>query len=73
MDTKGEGGEGQMSWEKGIDTYILLCIKQVTNENLLYSTRKSVLCSELNGKEILKRGDTCIHIGDSGLPKWCEW
>ena len=41
-----------MNWEIGIDTYILqiLCIKQVTNENLLYinSTEKpySMLCGD---------------------------
>ena len=37
---------------------ILLCIKQIANENLLYSTGKlySVLCGDLNGKEILKGG-----------------
>ena len=35
-----QGGErGGMSWEMGIDIYILLHIKQITNENLLYSTR----------------------------------
>ena len=27
-----------MNWEIGIDIYTLLCIKQITNENLLYST-----------------------------------
>ena len=25
----------------------------------------SVLCGDLNGKEIQKRGDMCIHIADS--------
>ena len=46
-----------MNWEVGIDTYIhtvnILCIKQVTNENLLYN---SVLYGDLNGKEIQKIG-----------------
>ena len=42
MDTKGEGGGG-MNWEIGIDIYTLLtlCIKQITNENLLYNTGNS--------------------------------
>jgi len=31
-----------------------------TNENVLYSRGNSVLCGELNGKEIQKRGDICI-------------
>ena len=34
MDTKEEKGNG-MIWEAGIDMYILVCIKQITNENLL--------------------------------------
>ena len=40
MDTKGGkvvgGGGGGMNWEIGIDTYTAVCIKWVTNENLLY-------------------------------------
>ena len=37
MDIKGGGGR---NWEIGIDTYTLLtlCIKQITSENLLFST-----------------------------------
>ena len=34
----GRGGGGR-TWEIGIDIYMLQCIKQITNENLLYSTR----------------------------------
>ena len=34
-----------MSWEIGIDISTLLCIKKVTNENLLYSTENSTECS----------------------------
>ena len=41
MDTKGGklrgGGDGGvMNWEIGIDMYILMCIKLMTNKNLLY-------------------------------------
>ena len=37
MDTKGgKRGEGGMNWEIGIDMYTLMCIKQITNKNLLY-------------------------------------
>ena len=42
MDTKGGkgggagGGGGGMNWEIGIDTYTIICIKQITNKNLLY-------------------------------------
>ena len=39
---RGKGG-GRRNWEIGIDTYtlLILCIKQTTNENLLYSTGNS--------------------------------
>ena len=50
----GEGGSGN-NWEIGMDIYTLLIlfIKYITNENLLYSTGNySVLWSDLNGKEI---------------------
>ena len=42
--------------------FTILCIKQMT-ENLMYvqhSERSSVLCDDLNGKEILKRGSVCL-------------
>ena len=32
----GESGGGGMNWEIGIDIYTLLCIKWITNRNLLY-------------------------------------
>ena len=31
----GDGG-GVMNWEIGIDIYTLICVKQITNKNLLY-------------------------------------
>ena len=52
MDTK-EGMRGGMDWEMEIDIYTLLCIKQITNENLQYS---SVLCGDLNGGKPKKEG-----------------
>ena len=30
------GGSGVISWEIGIDMYTLICIRWITNENLLY-------------------------------------
>ena len=45
MDTRGGGRGGGMSWELGIGIYTLLCIKQIANENLLYSTGNSTQCS----------------------------
>ena len=43
MNTRGKGGVGGMNWEIGIDIYtlLILCIKYITNEKLLYSTRNS--------------------------------
>ena len=38
METKREEG---MNWETGIDVYTLLCMKQITNKNLLCSTGNS--------------------------------
>ena len=42
MDTKGgkRGGGGRMNWEVGIDIYTLICIKSITNKNLLYKNIK---------------------------------
>ena len=46
MDTKGgkwrggRGGCGGMNWEIGIDMYTLMCIKLMTNNNLLYKKNK---------------------------------
>ena len=33
-------GRGGINWEIGNDIYTLLCIKQKTNKDLLYSTEK---------------------------------
>ena len=38
-----------MNWDIGIDMYTLLCIKQMTNENLLYNTVNSMLCGDKEG------------------------
>ena len=59
-----------MNWEIGTDTHMLLirCINWITNENLLCTTGNStalMLCGDLNGKEIQKRGAICVHIADS--------
>ena len=44
MDTKGgkrcgAGDGGVMNWEIGIDMYTLMCIKWMTNKNLLYKKK----------------------------------
>ena len=49
MDTKGGkrpaggGGGGAMNWEIGIDMYTLMCIKWMTNKNLLYKIINEIL------------------------------
>ena len=47
--------KGGMNWENGMDIYTLLCIKQITNENLLHPGN-SMFCGDLNGKGIQKKG-----------------
>ena len=55
--SRGEGwGEG-IYWEFGIDMYIVLYLKYITNKGLLYSTGElcSILCNNLNVKRIWNR------------------
>ena len=70
MDTKGNRGCG-MNWEIDIDicTLLILCIKWITNENLLYSTGNPTPCSlvTLTGRKSRKGsggGSICICIAD---------
>ena len=58
------GKGGGINWEIGIDIYILLYIKQITDKDLLYSTGNSTQYSNgLYGKESKKREDTlCIML-----------
>ena len=47
------GNGGGINWEVGIHIYTLLCIKQITNENLLYNTGNYLMFSaDLNGMGI---------------------
>ena len=41
MVTRGEGGDGGIEWEFGIDMYTLLNLKQIIKKELLYSTENS--------------------------------
>ena len=55
-----------MNWEIGTDTYTLLCIKQVTNENLMYLQGiflGSQWWPKWEGNQ--ERRDTCIHTANS--------
>ena len=40
----GRGGDG-MNWEIGIDIYTLICIKQITNENLCIAQGTPFCCT----------------------------
>lgn len=61
-------GWGGMNWVIEIDiliyTLLIICVKQITNENLLHY---SMLCSDRDGKETQKRGDICMWMADSLL------
>ena len=42
----GGGGGGGMNWEIGIDMYTLLCIKWITNKNLLHKKIRKIKFKE---------------------------
>ena len=55
MDTKGGkaqggGGGGGMNWEIGIDMYTLMCIKLMTNRDLLYKKINKIIFENLKNK-----------------------
>ena len=56
-----------MSWEIGMNTYTLIHVKQITNENQLSAHGAlSALCNDLYGEENLKNHlDIYICITDS--------
>ena len=58
MDTKGGkprwgGGGGVMNWTIGIDMYTLMCIKLMTNKNLLYKKINKIKCKNSKKKKNL--------------------
>ena len=46
----GDGGGGVMNWEIGIDMYTLMCIKLMTNKDLLYKKSKQNKIQKLKKK-----------------------
>ena len=46
MWTHGAGGEGGTNWEISMKIQTLPCVKQITSENLLYSTENSAPCTQ---------------------------
>ena len=57
----GRGGGGGMNWEIGMDTYTLICIKWVTNKNLLYKKLNKI--QKLKKKRYIYKVVSC---------KWME-
>ena len=47
------GGGGVMNWEIGIDMYTLICMKWVTNKNLLYKKINKIKLKNQKKKEKL--------------------
>ena len=61
-----EGDKRNINWEIVTNIFTLLCIKQITNKNLLYGTGNLILYSGLYGKRILKKkkkSGYMIHFG----------
>ena len=63
----GAGCGGGIGGEFGIDMYMLLYLKWITNKDLLYSTGNSAQCygGSLDGRGISGRMDTCICMAES--------
>ena len=49
---KWRGGGGVMNWETAIDIYSLICIKWVTNKNLLYKKINKIKFKNSKKKKI---------------------
>ena len=60
-----QGGKGGgIDWEIGIDIYTLLCVKQVTNKDLLYSTGNTL--TDLENDVMGTRGEGSQGEGQVG-------
>ena len=64
-----------MNWEIGIDIYTLLCIKQTTNENPLYSPGNSTQYSVMTymGKESKKERSEERRVGKECRSRWSPY
>ena len=57
-----------MNGEIGVNqsvSLLIVGIRWITNENLLYDSRNSVLCGDVNGKKNSQNEDICTRIADS--------
>ena len=50
----GGGAGGVMNWEIGIDMYTLMCIKWMTNKNLLYKKNNKIKFKKKNSIRYLR-------------------
>ena len=62
------GGGGGMNWAIGIDMYTLLCIKQITNKNLLYKNNKIKYKNKTNTLEKRKKSKIEKEIQSQSHP-----
>ena len=68
MDAKEGRVRGGMNWEIGINIHTIDTMSKIDNSwepTLWYKELYSVLCGDLNGKEIQRRGDICVGVADS--------
>ena len=63
----GRGGDGVMNWEIGIDMCTLICIKWITNKNLLYKKIK-FQNSKKNKRKRKKKERKSYETGGRGVP-----
>ena len=81
MDTKGGkaaggggGGGGVMNWQIGIDIYTLICIKWMTNKNLLYKKINKIQKKKNKNQRDFPGGTVdktlCSHCKGPGFDPW---
>ena len=63
----GGGGGGVMNWEIGIDMYTLMCIKWMTNKNLLY---KKINKIKLKIKVLIHLPDLAYFLFTMKIRPW---
>ena len=67
MVTRGEGWWVWVVWEFGADMYTLLCLKWITNKDLLYSMGNSAQCyvAAWDRRGVRGRMDACTRMAES--------